>query len=98
MTDSELERLRLAVRNPGALVEIAVTGCAYSCCGRGWHRRDGHLQVYVGWIDNFAQAAPPADGTFMLYSPGVGTVSYVIAVRFAEVQAVGEPGELASLV
>lgn len=107
MTGAELARLREAVRNPERLVEVMVTGCAYSCCGRGWQRRDGYEQLYCGWVDNLneprdvsllAGEAPVLDGTFMLYSPGIGAVSYVIACRFSEVTAVGEPGELRRIV
>jgi hypothetical protein len=37
-------------------------------------------------------------GSFMLYSTGVGTISYVIAVRFDEVELVAmhEPSPLAA--
>lgn len=112
MTGAELARLREAVRNPNRLVEVMVTGCAYSCCGRGWQRRDGYEQIYCGWVDNLVEPAvrtvKPSggapggwvrdEGTFMLYSPGIGAVSYVIACRFSEVAAVGEPGELRRIV
>lgn len=69
-------------------VEILVSGCAYSCCGRGWMRRDGYEQTYRGWIDCLQLDEHPQGprwGTFMLYSPGLGTISYVVAVRFGEV-------------
>lgn len=72
------------------LVEVVVMSCAYSCCGRGWRRRDGYEQTYRGWVDNLEQPAGEMAGTFMLYSPGIGTVSYVVAVRFDEVQEVRE--------
>lgn len=88
MTVDELELLRAAVRSPTSAVSVHVTGCAYSCCGRGWLRRDGYEQVYHGWVDNLDEEA----GTFMLYSPGLGTISYVIAARFGEVALV-EPTE-----
>lgn len=75
------------------LVEIVVNSCAYSCCGRGWLRKDGYEQTYRGWVDNLdfdPHPQGPFYGSFMLYSPGIGTLSYVVAVRFDEVQEVRE--------
>lgn len=66
----------------GEVVEIRVNACAYSCCGRGWRRRDDYEQVYAGYVDNLT------DATFMLYSMGIGTVSYVVAVHFSELLGV----------
>jgi hypothetical protein len=95
LPDAELQLLvdsQATVRDGGDVdklqVEIVVTGCAYSCCGRGWQRRDGHEQAYRGWVDNLELPQDGAAGTFMLYSPGIGTLSYVVAVRFDEVQEV----------
>lgn len=73
----------------GQDVRVLVDGCAYSCCGKGWRRKDGYLQRYIGYIDNLT--FPEHDGqvgTFMLYSRGIGGPSYVCAVRFPEVQEV----------
>lgn len=78
-----------AAANLGKALEVVVSGAAYSCCGRGWSRRDGYEQTYVGWIDNFLPDND--DGTFMLYSTGLGTVSYVVACRFWEVLDVRVP-------
>lgn len=72
--------VREAAANRPAQIQIVVTGCAYSCCGRGWQRRDEYEQTYCGWVDNFQEPDGGA-GTFMLYNPGLGTVSYVLAVR-----------------
>ncbi len=83
--------LREAASGGRELVTVVVTGCAYSCCGRGWRRRDGYEQTYRGWVDNFEEREGAAAGTFMLYSPGLGTVSYVVAVRDFEVADV-QPG------
>ena len=77
--------LREAAQDRGRIVTIVVTGCAYSCCGRGWRRRDGHEQTYHGWVDNFTDREGEKAGTFMLYNPGLGTVSYVLAVSDFEV-------------
>lgn len=77
---SDWEVVRAAAENRGSIISIVVTGCAFSCCGRGWRRRDGYEQPYRGWVDNFKEPESGA-GTFMLYSPGLGTVSYVVAVR-----------------
>lgn len=79
---ADLELLRESQADKSRFVDLIVTGCAYACCGRPWARRDGYEQGYCGWIDNLD------DGTFMLYSPGLGTVSYVVAVRFDEVVGV----------
>lgn len=78
---SDWEVVRAADANRPAQIEIVVTGCAYSCCGRGWRRRDDYEQTYRGWVDNLSEREGDAAGTFMLYSPGLGTVSYVVAVR-----------------
>lgn len=73
------------------IVSVIVNGCAYSCCGRGWQRRDGYEQHYRGWVDNLTfPIETDHEGTFMLYSPGIGTLAYVIAARFSEVEAVSE--------
>lgn len=85
---------------PGTIVEVVVNGCAYACCGRGWRRKDGYEQTYRGYIDNFHEPiagpaslrarwedseAPVGQGSFMLYSAGIGTLGYVIASRWDEV-------------
>lgn len=88
MTAAELDLLRASAVNHGGdarELEIVVTGCAHSCCGRGWRRRDGYEQTYHGYVDNLTIDEP---GAFMLYSKGIGTLSYVLAVRFSEVQSV----------
>lgn len=70
---------------PGAIVEVVVDGCAYSCCGRGWERRDGYEQTYHGYVDNLREPDNvDGQGSFMLYAAGVGTLSYVVAVLFHE--------------
>lgn len=63
-------------------VTIVVSRCAYSCCGRGWLRRDGYEQTYTGRI-----ALVDTDA-FLLYAGGIGTLSYVVAARFDAVEAV----------
>jgi Fe-S-cluster containining protein len=85
----DLDKLRESQRNKHRLVTVTVNGCAYSCCGKGWQRRDGYEQRYTGYIDNLTvptdeEAARGMHGTFMLYSGGLGTLSYVIACRFFE--------------
>lgn len=74
--------------NAGAIVQVVVSGCRYSCCGRGWQQRVGYEQTYRGYVDNLHAPAGEAIGTFMLYSMGVGTLSYVVAVTMAELEAV----------
>ena len=69
-------------------LRVTVNACAYSCCGRGWQRRDGYEQTYVGWVDNLKLSDGPHVGSFMLYSEGLGTISYVIAAGFDEVELV----------
>lgn len=101
--EPELALLQASAADKRA-VRVVVTGCAYSCCGRGWQRRDGYEQEFVGWVDNLdvpddaAQLIAAASGTgfkppamqgeFMLYSEGLGTISYVVAVRLHEVELV----------
>jgi hypothetical protein len=80
----DLDKLRASQRDKHQLVTVTVTGCAYSCCGKGWLRKDGYEQTYTGYIDNLQEPEGAAAGTFMLYSAGIGTLSYVIACRFYE--------------
>lgn len=91
--DAELALLRESQQTRRGL-QVTVTGCAYSCCGRGWLRRDGYEQTYIGYIDNLHEPEGNAAGTFMLYSWGIGTLSYVVAVRFSEVEVVDVVGEV----
>lgn len=91
MTGEEIQLLREAT--PERSVRVVVSACAYACCGRGWQRRDGYEQVYHGYVQNLTEPAGEADGTFMLYSAGIGTISYVIACRFGEVDAVDRLGQ-----
>lgn len=69
-------------------LDVAVNGCSYSCCGKGWNRRDGYQQKYHGYVDNLTMPEGDMVGTFMLYSLGIGTLSYVCAIRFYEVEEV----------
>lgn len=94
MDAEDRERIELSAANLGDLVTVTVNGCAYSCCGKGWRRRDGYEQEYTGWIDNLSPADEGGVMTFMLYSGGLGTISYVCAIREDEVldvRAVGSP-------
>jgi len=94
MTDAEIALLEdVAVGHPkatrpGQIVQVQVNGAAYSCCGKGWRRRDGYLQKYRGYVDNLQLPEGEAAGTFMLYSQGIGTMTYVVALRFFEVEEV----------
>lgn len=104
MDAEDLELLRASQRDKTQLVRVVVNGCAYSCCGKGWRRRDGYEQDYIGYIDNLKEPEPNPlasvlgegardhAGTFMLYAAGIGTVSYVIACRFFEVELVEPAG------
>lgn len=94
MATTEFEKLRERAINfdgDGATVTIEVSGCAYSCCGRPWMRRD-YVAQYTGYIDNFEERDGEAAGTFMLYSMGLGTISYVIACRDYELKEVIQNG------
>ena len=46
------------------------------------------MQTYGGRIDNLELPENRKVGTFMLYSAGIGTLSYVIAARFDEVEQI----------
>lgn len=87
MTPFEIALLR-ASASDRSLVRIEVASCAYACCSRGWQRRD-YEATYQGWVDNLNELD---GGAFMLYSPGIGTISYTVAVRFEEVLEVGRVG------
>lgn len=67
------------------ILKLTVKGCAYSCCGKGWRRRDYEAE-YVGYVSGLKDDGEP--WTFLLVSPGLGTVSYTIAVRDWEVELV----------
>jgi hypothetical protein len=68
---------------------VVVNGCSYSCCGKGWQRRDGYWRTCSGRIiDNRKRSAIGTVGAFMRYSAGIGTLSYVIAARFDEVEQI----------
>lgn len=84
----ELDLLRAAAADKHQHVRIVCTAAAYSCCGRGWQRRDGYEQTYQGWVDNLLEPEGMMVGTFMLYSPGLGKLTYVVAVRFDELELV----------
>ena len=47
----ELELLAHSQRFRDTL-EVVARGCAFSCCGKGWRRRDGYEQAYYGSVDN----------------------------------------------
>lgn len=85
MTDHEVQLLRESQADKTKHVAVRVTGAAFSCCGRGWTRRDGYEQTFVGWVDNLTDPDGDKQGTFMVYNPGLGTISYVVAIRFFEV-------------
>lgn len=91
MSDDEIALLRASAINCGGdarPVAVTVSSAAYSCCGRGWQRRDGYEQTYVGWVDNLHEPDGMAQGAFMLYGVGLGTVAFTLAVVFAEVELV----------
>jgi hypothetical protein len=96
LSEPEVELLRASQADKSQLVRVVVNGCVYSCCGKGWRRRDGYEQDYIGYIDNLKEPETVElgdqkvtyAGTFMLYAAGIGTISYVIACRFFEVELV----------
>lgn len=99
MVDADERALLDESQRTHEIIRVIVNGCAYSCCGKGWRRKDGYEQEYSGYVDNHKPPAPakrvegvviPPEtvGTFMLYSPGIGTMSYVIAVRYSEVEVI----------
>ena len=84
----ELELLEHSQRFRDAL-EVVVHSCAHSCCGKGWRRRDGYEQTYYGYVDKLHLPEGEAVGSFMLYSTGLGgSLDFVIAARFDEVEAI----------
>jgi hypothetical protein len=79
----DLELLRESSRDFSKLLHVIVDGCAYSCCGRPWVRRDGYEQDYIGYVNPLDEDPPQV--TFTLVSPGIGTISYWCAIRASEV-------------
>ena len=82
MDAAELELLRASAVDARQL-HIKVDGCAYSCCGKPWVRRDGYEQDYIGYVNPLDEDPPQV--TFTLVSPGLGTVAYWCAIRESEV-------------
>lgn len=89
MSADELGLLEQSHRAATTL-HVVVNGCAHSCCGRGWRRRDGYEQHYYGYVSVLDTTGDVV--TFSLTSLGVGTVSYVVAVREWEVELVERSG------
>lgn len=80
MDDAERELLAASKADHDIVVHVVVRACSYTCCGRGWQRREGYEQDYYGYVgvlDDFA---------FMLYNPGLGAPSYVIAAKIADIE------------
>lgn len=93
MLDAEdLELLRESARDYSKLVRVKVIGCAYSCCGKPWIRRDGYEQDYIGYVNPLDESPPQV--TFTLVSPGIGTISYWCAIREGEVLGVEPHGSV----
>jgi hypothetical protein len=86
---ADLELLRESERTH-TLLRVTVSGCAYACCGRGWQRRDGYEQEYVGYVNPLNDESSPV--TFLLVAPGLGTISYTCAIRESEVLGVERRG------
>lgn len=85
----DLELIRASAADPtdpARMLRITVSGCAYSCCGRPWIRRDGYEQQYRGYINDLDEEPPQI--TFLLVSPGLGTVGYWCAIRESEIVGV----------
>jgi hypothetical protein len=93
LDEVDLELLRESERTH-ALVHVKVTGCAYSCCGKPWVRRDGYEQDYIGYVNNLDESKPTPEAltTFLLVSPGLGTVAYWCALRESEIIDVAPQG------
>ena len=94
----ELALLERSQRDRSTL-EVVVNGCAHSCCGRGWRRRDGYEQTYYGYVDNLHLPEGEAAGTFMLYSTGLGgslRLRHRRALRRGRAIAMHEPSPLAA--
>ena len=99
MVDADELALLEQSQRDHSVLEVIVNGCAHSCCGRGWRRRDGYEQSYFGYVDNLKLPEPGVAGTFMLYSTGLGgSLDFAIAARFDEVEAIAmhEPSPLAA--
>lgn len=76
--DRELLQL---VQGTAEQVTIVVSACVYTCCGRD-RLREGYEQTYTGRIAHVDETA------FLLYANGIGTLSYVVAARYDDVEAV----------
>jgi hypothetical protein len=76
--------LKLLQRAQGTAEQVTVvlSSCVYSCCGRSFARA-GYEQSYTGRI------AHVDDNAFLLYANGIGTLSYVVAARYEDVECVG---------
>lgn len=81
MGDAEDRELIAQACAAKAWVELVVSGCAYTCCGRGFRRRDGYEQTYQGRVVSTTE-----DG-LRLENPGAGS-TYVVLAAFDEVEDV----------
>lgn len=79
MDSEDLAILQVAARASYRNVSVTVDACDYNCCGKGWLRREGYEQQYVGRV------GVVDSGMFTLTSLGIGTISYVISARFEDV-------------
>jgi hypothetical protein len=84
VTPSELELLEHSQRYRTD-VELVVDRCLFSCCGKGWRERADYEQTYHGYVDRLDG---DEDSAFMLYSRGLGTLSYIVRMKLADVHEV----------
>jgi hypothetical protein len=66
----DLELLRESSRDFSVLLRVTVSGCAYACCGRGWTRRDGYEQDYIGYVNPLDEEPPQVTFIARLARPG----------------------------
>lgn len=85
MQTEDLTILRQAAHDRSLNISITVSACDYNCCGRGWLRREGYEQQFVGYVHALVVLE---DGGLTLVSRGVGTISYSVFARFDEIKHV----------
>lgn len=89
MTPDEQALLAAALEDRQS-VRIVVRGCDFSCCSRGWHRRE-YEQELVGRVAAHFEPDDDTDGLVLLNGDGISSIAYVARIRYREIEVVERP-------
>lgn len=88
LTGDDLKMLKMSASTNDS-IKVVVTGCAVSCCGRPWARRDGYTQTYYGRVNQIKLDEYGKPGSFVLFTAGIGTTGLIALIAFDEVEELG---------